>query len=338
MHGERARALAGAALTGRPIADLGCGPGGYAPDLGAAGHTVVGVDAAAAMVALARRSERCARADLEALPLGYQVLGGAWARNAYLHVPATRLPLALAHLHHAMAVGAPLTVSLVDGGDFTSEDDLPGRAFFGWEAGPLARVMTGAGFVDVAVDKTGSGLWGRARRGRTLPDFVGPGLRLLVCGLNPSLVSADAGFGYAGATNRFWKAAVAAGVVSRTRDPWRALAVDRVGLTDLVKRATTGAGELAAAEYRAGAARVAWLAGWLRPAAVCFVGLDGWRAAVDRRAVAGWQPGGFGGVPAYVMPSSSGRNARTSLTDLSDHLRAALVPGPPPAPGNSGRR
>jgi TDG/mug DNA glycosylase family protein len=149
-------------------------------------------------------------------------------------------------------------------------------------------------------------------------------MRLLVCGLNPSLVSADAGYGYAGATNRFWGAALAAGVFSRARDPWRALAVDRVGMTDLVKRATTGAGQLGADEYRAGAARVAWLAGWLRPAAVCFVGLDGWRAAVDRRAVAGWQPASFGGVPAYVMPSSSGRNARTTPGQLADHLRAAL--------------
>ena len=330
MHGGRARALAEATLPGRPVADLGCGPGGYAPYLAVAGHAVVGVDAAAAMVAAgpARQGERGARADLEALPFRYQSLGGAWAHNSYLHVPAGRLPMALAHLHHAMAVGAPVTISLVEGGDFISEDDLPGRAFFGWEPEPLARALTGAGFVDVAVEKAWTGLWVSARRGRTLPDFVAPGLRLLVCGLNPSLVSADAGHGYAGATNRFWKAAVAAGVTSRARDPWRMLAVDRVGMTDLVKRATTGAGELAAAEYRAGACRVAWLVGWLRPAAVCFVGLDGWRAAVDRRAVPGWQPAGFGGVPAYVMPSSSGRNARTSPAQLAGHLRAALGPGP----------
>src|SRR3989442_1220964 len=73
-----------------------------------------------------------------------------------------------------------------------------------------------------------------ARRDRTLPDFVGPGMRLLVCGLNPSLVAADAGFGYAGATNRFWPVAVAAGVVTRPRDPLAALAEDGLGMTDLV--------------------------------------------------------------------------------------------------------
>ncbi len=39
------------------------------------------------------------------------------------------------------------------------------------------------------------------------------------------------------------------------------------------------------------------------------VGLAGWRAAVDRKAVAGVQPEPFGGRPVYVMPSTSGLNA-----------------------------
>jgi hypothetical protein len=67
------------------------------------------------------------------------------------------------------------------------------------------------------------------------------------------------------------------------------------------------------------------LARWLRPGAVCFVGLTGWRAAVDRDARAGEQTGGFGGVPAYVMPSTSGANARTRLDELTGHLRAAIA-------------
>jgi hypothetical protein len=56
---------------------------------------------------------------------------------------------------------------------------------------------------------------------------------------------------------------------------------------------------------------------------VCFVGLAGWRAAVDPRAAPGVQPAGFGGVPAYVMPSTSGLNAHVRLDDLVTHLRAA---------------
>ena len=95
-------------------------------------------------------------------------------------------------------------------------------------------------------------------------------------------------------------------------------------MTDLVKRATPASSALAAAEYRAGAARVERLVRWLRPRVVCFVGLEGWRAAVDRRAVAGWQQGGFGGRPAYLMPSTTGRNAGASRPALVDHLRTVV--------------
>ena len=138
-------------------------------------------------------------------------------------------------------------------------------------------------------------------------------------------MAADAGFGFAGATNRFWPVAVEAGLVTRPRDPLHALFVDGVGMTDLVKRATPRAGLLSGGEYRSGAERVRRLVAWLRPGAALFVGLEGWRAAVDRRAVAGAQPHGFGGVPAYVMPSTSGLNARTARAELVAHVRAACA-------------
>ena len=93
-------------------------------------------------------------------------------------------------------------------------------------------------------------------------------------------------------------------------------------MTDLVKRATPRAAELTRDEYRVGLARLDRLCAWLRPAAVCFVGLAGWRAAVDRHAQPGWQRRGVGGCPAYVLPSTSGLNAVTPLARLVDHLRA----------------
>jgi len=179
----------------------------------------------------------------------------------------------------------------------------------------LPDIVTGAGFARGA-----RGL----RRLRALPDTVAPEMRVLVCGLNPSLVAADAGFGFAGATNRFWPAALEAGLVTEARNPGHALSVDGVGMTDLVKRATRGTKELRRSEYQAGAELVRRLVAWLRPGAVLFVGLEGWRAAVDRTATPGLQAAGFGGVPAYVMPSTSGLNARVRLDDLVSHLEAAL--------------
>ena len=61
-------------------------------------------------------------------------------------------------------------------------------------------------------------------------------------------------------------------------------------MTDLVKRATPRAADLTVAEYSAGVGRVRRLVEWLRPAVVLFVGLTGWRAAVDREAQPGLQP------------------------------------------------
>jgi len=149
-------------------------------------------------------------------------------------------------------------------------------------------------------------------------------LRLLVCGLNPSIYSADCGIPFARPGNRFWPAARRAGLVVRERDPLAAFSRG-LGFTDVVKRATAGASELSRTEYAKGLARVEALVRLYQPRATCFIGLDGWRAAVDRRAQPGWIADGFGGRPAYLMPSTSGRNARISLTQLAAHLRRAVA-------------
>jgi TDG/mug DNA glycosylase family protein len=96
-------------------------------------------------------------------------------------------------------------------------------------------------------------------------------------------------------------------------------------MTDLVKRATPKADALTTPEYVAGVARVGQLVRWLQPRAICFVGLAGYRAAVDRSARAGVIDGGFAGVPAYLMPNPSGANAHASQGDITEHLRAALA-------------
>jgi TDG/mug DNA glycosylase family protein len=225
----------------------------------------------------------------------------------------TDLPVALARFQLDVPAGAAVRCRVAAG----APDGMP----------PVADLVAGAGFVVERVRRSRGADVVDARRDRTLPDFVAGGMRLLVCGLNPSVVSADAGFGYAGATNRFWPVAVAAGIVTRPRQPLASLAADGVGMTDIVKRATPNADTLAAGEYRDGADRVRRLVEWLEPGVVLFVGLAGWRAAIDRRAVPGPQPAPFGGAPAYVMPSTSGRNARTPPAELAAHMRRALALG-----------
>jgi TDG/mug DNA glycosylase family protein len=334
--GRRAEAEAfdGRVAPGGLRIDVGCGAGRYLPHLGA---PVVAFDASVSMLQACRSVVPDAHyvlGDVERLPFGRGSIDGAWSWMTHLHVPRERLPMALWDLHRVLRVDSPFEVQMLEGGyqgDDLPGDELPGRFFAGWEPDRLVDVVTGAGF-DVeegSVTVSGDEVRLRAIRARTLADTVGPGMRLLVCGVNPSWYSADAGVGYARPGNRFWAAAVSAGIVARDRDPLSALVDHGVGMTDFVKRPSRAASEVRSSEYRAGFARVERLVEWLQPGAVCFTGLSGWRDVVDPRAVAGPQPRGIGGRPAYVMPSTSGRNARTPPAELADHLRRAAALGAP---------
>ncbi len=308
--------------------DVGCGAGRYLAHLGTPS---IALDASAVMLrACAERVPGAiyVQADVEHLPFSPRSVGGAWSWMTHLHVPRHRLPLALWDLHRTLSVGAPLELQVLEGeyeGDDLPDDTVGGRFFAGWPAERLVDQVVGAGF---EVEEGSLGVSGdevrlRAVRGRTLADTVGDNMRLLVCGINASFYSADAGVGYARPGNRFWPAALGAGLVDQDRDPVDALVGHGMGMTDFVKRPTRTAAEVTVAEYRRGYARVERLVEWLRPGAVCFVGLSGWRAVIDPRAVAGPQPRPIGGRPAYVMPSTSGLNARTSLRELTEHLVAA---------------
>ena len=327
-------------------ADLGCGPGWHTSALP---QPALALDAARSMLHLvgdhAPDALRC-QADLAALPLATGSLAAGWASRSYVHLDRRHVPLALADLHRALAPAipdpddadddppaAPVELHLFEGdADFEPfpDDDFPGRRFSLWPQDWIAPLMEGAGFTLDDVARLGrppkaATLIVTARRARTLPDTVGPDMRLLICGLNPSVYAADAGAGFARPGNRFWPAALAAGLITADRDPRRALIDHGVGMTDLVKRATPRADALTADEYRRGLHRLTWLVGWLKPAAVCFVGLAGWRSAVDRKAQAGPQPEGLAGRPVYVMPSTSGTAAGYQLPDYVTHLQQAAA-------------
>jgi TDG/mug DNA glycosylase family protein len=313
------------------VVDIGCGPGW---GLAEVNPPRIALDPVPAMLDLVPGHAPGALpvlASVGALPFRPRSLGGAIANRVLVHLPRGDVPLALAEVHRVLAVGAPLFVRVFgdeQGSELRGEGPFGGRLFSAWCAGEFEDLCAGAGFDVVAAWRTGDDptswqLALRLRRALTLPDTVGPGMRLLVCGLNPSIYAAEAGIGFARPGNRFWPAALAAGIVSSDRDPRRALLVDRVGMTDIVKRATRRADELTRDEFERGLERVERLVALFRPGAVCFVGLAGWRAAVDGRAVAGVQDRAVGGRPVYLMPSTSGLNAHATPADLKDHLRAA---------------
>ena len=332
--GQREEAAEFGRLVGEGIrADLGCGPGWYADALGT---PVVAYDAARSMLDLVPDYAPAAlrvQGDLERLPFRGSSLAGGWGCASYVHVAGGRLPMALADLHRSVHLGGLIDLRLFGGeheGSGLPNDDFPGRFFTLWPKQRLADVVVGAGFTILDWEDRprpkGEVLYRvRAERALALADTVAPGMRVLVCGLYPSVYSAEAGISFARPGNRFWPAALAAGIVSRDRDPDHALLHHGLGMTNIVTRPTVGAAELGTAEYRAGLERVARLVAWLQPAVVCFVGLAGWRAAVDRRAAAGLQEEALGGRPVYLMPSTSGLNAHSRLDDLTEHLRRAAA-------------
>ena len=163
----------------------------------------------------------------------------------------------------------------------------------------------------------------RLRSLHTLADSVSADMRLLMVGLNPSPASADSGVPFHRPGNRFWPAMLQAGLATIDRDPDHLLEHHHIGMTDIVKRTTRRADEVSAAEFRSGMDRLAKLVEWLAPEAVCFVGLAGWRAAIDRKAGRGWQQQNLGRRPVYVMPSTSGLNAHDTVDTLEAHFRAA---------------
>ncbi len=170
----------------------------------------------------------------------------------------------------------------------------------------------------------------RAAYGRTVTDLVGPGLSVLLCGINPSLWSAWSGLHFARPSNRLWTTLAASGLTPRRLAPHEtgALLEAGVGVTNLVARATARADELDDDELRAGLPRLAALAERCRPEVVAFLGLSAYRVATgDRRAGVGARPERLGPARVWLLPNPSGLNAsyqQPALTAAYAALRESL--------------
>ena len=153
-----------------------------------------------------------------------------------------------------------------------------------------------------------------------LAPIVGPGLRVLFVGINPSLRSAAVGHHFARPGNRFWPALHAAGFTPRLLRPDEDadLPAFGVGVTNIASRPTRAAAEITRAELRAGAAALEQTVRRDRPALVAIVGLTAYRAAFERPgAVIGLQEETIGGRPLWVLPNPSGLNAHYKPADFA---------------------
>jgi TDG/mug DNA glycosylase family protein len=169
--------------------------------------------------------------------------------------------------------------------------------------------------------------------GKTVPDVIAPGLKVLFCGINPGLYSGATGHHFARPGNRFWPTLYGAGFTPRLLSPFeeRELLDYSLGITNLVGRATATADQLAREELIAGGQALAEKVAVDRPHVLAVLGISAYRRAFGRpHAVLGPQNEGLAGSRLWVLPNPSGLNAHHGLDDLVQRyltLRQAVAEG-----------
>lgn len=165
---------------------------------------------------------------------------------------------------------------------------------------------------------------------RLVLDVVAPGLRVLFCGINPSLYSAATGHHFARPGNRFWRALHLAGFTSRQLAPGedRELLRQGLGITNVVARASRTAAEVSTEEFVAGGLLLKAKIKRFRPRALAVLGVTAYRTAFAQpKAVIGAQAEKLGGALVWVLPNPSGLNAHyrvEALAQLYGELRRAI--------------
>jgi double-stranded uracil-DNA glycosylase len=159
-----------------------------------------------------------------------------------------------------------------------------------------------------------------AAAGKTVPDVIAPGLRVLFCGINPGLYSGATGHHFAGPGNRFWPTLHKAGFTPRQLRPEeeQELLIYGYGITNIVERATVAAAELTPDELAAGGQRLRRRVDEYQPQVLAVLGISAYRTAFNQpRAILGQQPETIGTTRLYVLPNPSGLNAHYTPANLA---------------------
>jgi TDG/mug DNA glycosylase family protein len=170
-----------------------------------------------------------------------------------------------------------------------------------------------------------------AARDKGVSDLIAKDLIVLFVGINPGLYTAAIGRHFGRPGNRFWPALYDGGFTPRLFSPFESsLLLDlKLGITNLVNRATARADELTNEELREGARRLEAKVKRCRPTVAAFVGIGPYRIISGiKDAHVGLQKDLFGGSHAWVLPNPSGLNAHyqpAALARLFGDLRVWAV-------------
>ncbi len=148
-----------------------------------------------------------------------------------------------------------------------------------------------------------------------LDDITMPDLDVLFVGYNPGLKSEQTGHHFAGPGNLFWALLAESGLTGRrlTYHEDHELLYWRIGLVNLVDRATPGSADLSAEELVLGAEGLRRKVAEIAPKIVAFLGKDIFRSyrqwPKSRMVSWGIQPDGLNaGVWEAVLPNPSRRS------------------------------
>jgi TDG/mug DNA glycosylase family protein len=160
--------------------------------------------------------------------------------------------------------------------------------------------------------------------GKTIADVIAADLDVLFVGINPGLYSAAIRHHFGRPGNRFWPALYASGFTPRLLSPFeeQVLLDHRLGITNIVARASARADELTDDELVAGAAILHTKARRYRPRFIAFLGVTAYRTALARPgATTGQQGERLGESILWLLPNPSGLNAHYQLDDLATLFR-----------------
>jgi double-stranded uracil-DNA glycosylase len=146
---------------------------------------------------------------------------------------------------------------------------------------------------------------------KPVPDALGPGMRVVFCGINPGHRSAAAGASFANPRNDFWRLLHAAGFTPRELLPEESqeLLEYGVGLTNAARRTTRGSGDLRRADFAGAAERLEEIARAYAPRSIGFVGKTAYTGVFGERCDHGKQQRRLGETELFVLPSTSPANA-----------------------------
>jgi TDG/mug DNA glycosylase family protein len=155
--------------------------------------------------------------------------------------------------------------------------------------------------------------------GKTVPDVIADDLDVLFCGINPGLYTAAVGHHFARPGNRFWSTLQKAGFTPRVFSPFEEelLLEHKIGITNIVNKATTQAADLTIRDLEAGRKVLENKVEATAPFALAVLGLGAYRIAFNRpKAEIGLQKERIGTTWIWVLPNPSGLNAAYQMDSL----------------------